>query len=144
MNFFETPMGHKFFQSQLPQLTNALQDIASALSNPKQEIHLQSDIEDKDFLHRLYNSLYESESLRQNSQTNALNFDLVTAEKQLRQLLSQSKQIESFEKYLEIASKREAVIMELSYRSGYCTAVQMLLSGNSIHLDEKNYQGKDT
>lgn len=34
MNFHETKMGSIFFNSQLPKLINALQDIASALSKP--------------------------------------------------------------------------------------------------------------
>ena len=34
MNFYETKMGSIFFNSQLPKLISALQDIASALSKP--------------------------------------------------------------------------------------------------------------
>ncbi len=34
MNFYETKMGNIFFNSQLPKLISALQDIASALSRP--------------------------------------------------------------------------------------------------------------
>ena len=34
MNFHETKMGSIFFNSQIPKLIRALQDIASALSKP--------------------------------------------------------------------------------------------------------------
>lgn len=34
MNFYETKMGNIFFNSQIPKLISALQDIASALSKP--------------------------------------------------------------------------------------------------------------
>lgn len=39
MNFYETKMGNIFFNSQLPKLISALQDIASALSKPAPAIN---------------------------------------------------------------------------------------------------------
>lgn len=53
MEFYATNMGRRFFNSQLPLLIHALQDMTAALNRRPEAVMLPTEIED-DFLKELY------------------------------------------------------------------------------------------
>ena len=59
MNFYETKMGHIFFNHQLPELIKALREIAAALSKPSPAAVQLTDVGEPDFLHNLFYGNYE-------------------------------------------------------------------------------------
>lgn len=53
MQFYETKMGHQFFQCQLPALLSALQRIADTLGQPPKAVRLSAEVP-ADYLSDLY------------------------------------------------------------------------------------------
>lgn len=128
MNFHETRMGSIFFNSQLPQLTRALQGIASALSRPAPAIRLE-DTADPDFLHDLLYCMYETEVFGNRGQFSSLDKDVRQAETALLDVPGQSREL--FEQYQQAAARRNDAEIERAFCCGYRAGVQMVLSGLS-------------
>ena len=89
MNFYETKMGNIFFNSQIPKLISALQDIASALSKPAAAINpdgtallkpapaiRMDSVADPDFLHDLLYWMYETEVFGNREQLSRFDADV--------------------------------------------------------------------
>lgn len=128
MNFYETKMGSIFFNSQLPQLTRALQEIASALSRPAHSIKLE-DTADPDFLHDLLYYMYETEVFGNRAQFSSLDADVRQAEAAILAVPGQSREL--FEQYQQAASRRNDAEIERAFCSGYRAGVHAVLSGIS-------------
>ena len=128
MNFHETKMGSIFFNSQLPQLTRALQEIASALSKPVPAIKLE-DTDDPDFLHDLLYCMYEIEVFGNRAQFSSLDADVRQAEADFLAVSGQSREL--FEQYQQAADRRNDAEIERAFCSGYRAGVHAVLSGIS-------------
>lgn len=139
MNFYETKMGNIFFNSQIPKLISALQDIASALSkpspaaldgtalfNPIPAIKVD-DMADPDFLHDLLYWMYETEVFGNREQLAPFDADVTQAEGTLRPALGQSREL--FEQYQAAVSRRNDAEIERAFCSGYRAGANALLNG---------------
>lgn len=128
MNFYETRMGNIFFNSQMPRLIKALEEIASALRKPAPAIKLDKDsMADPDFLHDLFYGLYEPDVFGNRVQPSPLDRDVMRAEADLLSVPGQSREL--FGQYQEAVSRRNDAEMERAFSSGYRAAFHMLISG---------------
>ena len=127
MNFYETKMGHIFFNHQMPELIRTLREIATALSKPAPAAVQLKDVGEPDFLHNLFYGNYEPDIYGCATVPSRLDQNVKEAEKALLPALGQSKKL--FEQYQRAVSERNSAIAEQSYCCGYRTAVQMIVSG---------------
>lgn len=153
MNFYETKMGNIFFNSQIPKLISALQDIASALSkpapaatdgtalpnsvppikpdgtallNPVPTIRMDS-MADPGFLHDLLYWMYEAEVFGNREQLSQFDADVTQAEGTLLPALGQSREL--FEQYQAAVSRRNDAEIERAFCCGYRAGANALLNG---------------
>ena len=126
MNFHETRAGDKFFRTQLPTLTKALQDIAAALSRPSPICPPIA--ADPQFLSSLYYGDYEADVFKQSKEQISFDRAVTQAETALRPLLS-CQAAAAFDGYQDAVLKRRSALLEQTYASGYRTAVQMFVAG---------------
>ena len=126
MNFYETKMGHIFFNHQMPELIRTLQEIATALSKPAPAAVQLKDVGEPDFLHNLFYGNYEPDIYGCVTVPSRLDQNVKEAEKALLPALGESKKL--FEQYQAAIYERRS-IAEQSYCCGYRTAVQMIVSG---------------
>lgn len=127
MNFYETKMGHIFFNHQMPELIRTLREIATALSKPAPAAVQLKDVGEPDFLHNLFYGNYEPDIYGCVTVPSRLDQNVKEAEKALLPALGQSKKL--FEQYQRAVSERNSAVAEQSYCCGYRTAVQMIVSG---------------
>lgn len=127
MNFYETKMGHIFFNHQMPELIRTLQEIATALSKPAPAAVQLKDVGEPDFLHNLFYGNYEPDIYGCVTVPSKPDQNVKEAEKALLPALGESKNL--FEQYQAGIYERSSSIAEQSYCCGYRTAVQMIVSG---------------
>ncbi len=127
MNFYETKMGHIFFNHQMPELIRTLQEIATALSKPAPAAVQLKDVGEPDFLHNLFYGNYEPDIYGCVAAPSKLDQNVKKAENALLPALGQSTKL--FEQYQEAVCERDNAIAEQSYCCGFRTAVQMIVSG---------------
>ena len=127
MNFYETKMGHIFFNHQMPELIRTLQEIATALSKPAPAAVQLKDVGEPDFLHNLFYGNYDPDIYGCVTVPSRLDQNVKEAEKALLPALGESKKL--FEQYQAAIYERNSSIAEQSYCCGYRTAVQMIVSG---------------
>lgn len=145
MNFYETKMGSIFFNSQLPKLISALQDIASALSkpapaapdgtalfNPIPAIKMD-DMAEPNFLHDLLYWMYETDVFGNRAQLASFDADVTQAEGLLMPALAQSREL--FEQYQSAVSRRNDAEIERAFCCGYRAGANALLNGLFITQD---------
>lgn len=129
MKFYETQMGHHFFNSQLPQLIQALERIASSLSGPLSHTGLP-ETEDSDILHELYYGLYEPDLFQDKKALTPLDQQVMQQEKALTAIL-EPEALEQLESYQTAVSRRDSAAAEQAYKAGFRLAVDLLLAGRS-------------
>ena len=140
MNFYETKMGNIFFNSQIPKLISALQDIASALSKPAPAINpggtallkpapaiRMDSMADPDFLHDLLYWMYETEVFGNREQLSRFDADVTQAEGTLLPALGQSREL--FEQYQAAVSRRNDAEIERAFCCGYRAGANAFLNG---------------
>ena len=145
MNFYETKMGSIFFNSQIPKLIRALQDIASALSkpapaapdgtalfNPIPAIKMD-DMAEPNFLHDLLYWMYETDVFGNRAQLASFDADVTQAEGLLMPALAQSREL--FEQYQSAVSRRNDAEIERAFCCGYRAGANALLNGLFITQD---------
>ncbi|WP_287826921.1 DUF6809 family protein [Oscillibacter sp.] len=128
MQFYETKMGHAFFEHQVPQLITAVEKLAAALSRPSLPITVPE--ADPKFLHDLFFGSYEPEVYQVTPEIQQLGRAVSSAHVALAETLSEEgqKRLDAYEKAL---SERNAAVTELAYESGVRAAVQMIVAGLS-------------
>ena len=138
MNFYETKMGHIFFEHQLPQLIQSIQALTAALDRPTQTAALPVKPE-PDFLAELYYGNYEPGIFKTTQESEQIIQKLNDAHAALTETLS-DESCDRLAHYLEIAAERNATDARLAYESGFRTAVQMIMAGLSRPAPQKEAQ----
>lgn len=129
MDFYQTPMGHTFFERHVPQLIQAIEALTSALDKPAQAVTLPVEA-DPEFLSRLYLGEYESAPFQQTPEGAELTRAVNTAHDELEALLPEGCH-EKLMQYQDTLTMREGVDLQMAYESGFRTAVQMIVAGLS-------------
>lgn len=140
MNFYETQRGQKFFDFQLPKLTDTLGRIADTLCGaaPALQPEQKSGIKpDRDFLSDLYYGNYEPNRYQDRGQIKPLSREVIRTETALRQYLP-PEGTKLFEDYYQAAVIRSDAVAEQAYEAGFRTAVQMMLAGCSTPGKEEH------
>lgn len=127
MNFYETQMGHHFFNSQLPQLIQVLEQLAASLASPVPFATLPK-AEDSDILHELYYGLYEPDLFQDRKTLTPLDQQVMQQEKALTAML-EPEALEQFESYQTAVSRRDSAAAEQACKAGFRLAVDLLLAG---------------
>lgn len=134
MNFFETIIGRRFFEHQIPQLIEALQQIGAALHRPAGAVKLPV-AADPDFLIDLFSGKYEAEAYTRTAESTRLDNAVMSAEDALMKFLP-PQAMEPFEAYQEAVKAQSGRFADRVYQSGFRIAVQMILAGLSTPDEE--------
>jgi hypothetical protein len=129
MNFYETKMGHIFFEHQVPHLINALNTLTTLLTKPVPAVALPVSVDPK-FLRDLFFGDYEPEIYKVSPELRKLNRTVAQDYKSLTATLPEDS-IKQLEEYKAAVSARNIAVTEQAYKAGVHAAVQMILAGLS-------------
>ena len=129
MNFHETPAGQMFFEHQLPQIIRTLQSISDSLDRKNPSVKLPM-AEESDILRELYLGNYEPSVFNDTAPSAALN-NRVTIKQRILISSLPKKYRKLFEDYYEATVIRNNAVVEQAYKSGFCTATQLIFAGLS-------------
>lgn len=130
MNFYETQMGRRFFDAQLPRLIHSLEQIADALARPTHPSCTVPLKQNPNFLRDLYYGDYEPSVFREDGRHTELNHAVSAAESALRkELRTNGVALTAFDAYQRAQAERDSAVVEQAFESGYQTAVQMIVAG---------------
>lgn len=140
MNFYDTVAGRRFFEHQLPSLIKALQDVASALSQPQPVVHLPITAP-PDFLENLYFGFYEPDLEIDHIRTMEFNREIIEFQNRLRQQIS-PEDWNRLEEYQSLLDKRASFDAEQSFEAGFRAATQMIAAGLSAPPENRPAERK--
>ena len=129
MEFYQTPMGRAFFERQLPQLIDAVNALAAALSKPVPAAVLLVSA-DPNFLRNLFFGDYEPEIFKVSPELQRLGQTVSQDYKALTATLSEDS-MKLLEEYETALSERNIAMTEQAYQAGIRIAVQMIVAGLS-------------
>lgn len=130
MNFYETRMGARFFQGQLPQLINALTSIEKSLSAPKQAIQIHVDDYDT-FLVELYHGNYDPSDVPATEEQTAYTSQIMMFQRKLRSDLPRETWDELV-RYRSLLEDRHSLDRQQAFACGFRCAMTMLAAGLSL------------
>ena len=135
MNFYETKMGHIFFEHQLPQLIGAVNALTAALTRhtPPAVLPVSAD---PGFLRELFFGDYEPEIYKVSPELQRFNRIVDQSHKSLTAALS-GESMKRLEEYETALSERNLAVTEQAYKAGVHAAVQMILAGLSYPNAER-------
>ncbi len=129
MEFYQTQMGRAFFERQLPQLIDAVNALAAALSKPIPAAVLPVSADPK-FLRDLFFGDYEPEIFKVSPELQRLGQTVSQDYKALTATLS-GDSMKLLEEYETALSERNIAVTEQAYQAGIRIAVQMIVAGLS-------------
>lgn len=129
MEFYQTQMGRAFFGRQLPQLIDAVNALAAALSKsvPAAVLPVSAD---PNFLRNLFFGDYEPEIFKVSLELQRLGQTVSQDYKALTATLSEDS-MKLLEEYETALSERNIAVTEQAYQAGIRIAVQMIVAGLS-------------
>lgn len=123
------PNGTRFFERQLPQLIDAVNALAAALSKPVPAAVLPVSADPK-FLRDLFFGDYEPEIFKVSPELQRLGQTVSQDYKALMATLSEDS-MKLLEEYETAVSERNIAVTERAYEAGIRAAVQMIVAGLS-------------
>lgn len=130
MQFYETKMGHQFFQVQLPALLSALQRIAAALEQPPKAVRLSEEVP-ADYLSDLYYGNLEPDKEINNDTIRRCTKEIIRMQEEIKQQLSPD-EFAKVEKLMMKIEQRAFEETNTAFQTGFRTAMQMVAAGLSI------------
>lgn len=127
MEFYQTVMEKRFFESQLPQLIKALHSLVSALEKRETGIQLPVEVPE-DFLDDLYLGNVEIGVHSSDEYCNESMKEMIVLQNMLKQELS-AKQYHLFEKYCEVSTRYSSKESCRMFRHGYQLAIRLITAG---------------
>lgn len=140
MNFYETQMGKRFFESQLPRLIKALENISEALSRKTEPLPLPVETPD-DFLEELYYGNLEigTSSMEGYSHHNVK--EIISIQDELQAQLT-PEQWALFQKCTTLMGNRSLEEVSRMFQHGYRMAVRLIVAGLQEPKKEEKQDGK--
>ena len=138
MEFYQTQMGRAFFDRQVPQLIDAVNALASALSKPAPAAVLPV-AADSNFLHDLFFGDYEPEIYKVSPELQRFNQAADQAHTSLVATLPEDSMAQ-LEEYETALSERNIAVTEQAYQAyqaGIRVAVQMIVAGLSPSISNE-------
>ena len=127
MEFYQTQMGRAFFERQVPQLIDAVNALATALSKPAPAAVLPV-AADSNFLRDLFFGDYEPEIYKVSPELQRFNRAVDQAHTSLVATLPEDS-VAQLEEYETALSERNIAVTEQAYQAGIRVAVQMIVAG---------------
>ena len=127
MDFFETEAGRRFLQGQLPQLTEALRDVAKALARPTQVIRLSHDVP-ASFLEEFYHGNYDPSDVPNGPEHVALTQQIKEYQDQLCSEVT-PELWDRIDGYRTLLDDRGCVERVQAFESGYRCAFLLIAAG---------------
>lgn len=135
MEFFETIMGKRFFEHQLPRLIAALQQIANALENENPPFFIPEALynpdaagAEGDFLDQLYYGTLQTGVAANLDCLEKGRQEILFALEKLEGTLSKE-QWPFYLQYNAAVNQRNSEANRVMFRQGYCLAVQLISAG---------------
>ena len=135
MEFYQTQMGRAFFERQVPQLIDAVNALAAALSKPAPATVLPV-AADSNFLRDLFLGDYEPEIYKVSPELQRFNRAVDQAHTSLVATLPEDSMAQ-LEEYETALSERNIAVMEQAYQAGIRVAVQMIVAGLSPSISSE-------
>ena len=135
MEFYQTQMGRAFFERQVPQLIDAVNALAAALSKPAPATVLPV-AADSNFLRDLFLGDYEPEIYKVSPELQRFNQAADQAHTSLVATLPEDSMAQ-LEEYETALSERNIAVMEQAYQAGIRVAVQMIVAGLSPSISSE-------
>ena len=129
MEFYQTQMGRAFFERQVPQLIDAVNALAAALSKPAPATVLPV-AADSNFLRDLFLGDYEPEIYKVSPELQRFNRAVDQTHTSLVATLPEDSMAQ-LEEYETALSERNIAVTEQAYQAGIRVAVQMIVAGLS-------------
>ena len=127
MEFYQTQMVRAFFERQVPQLIDAVNALAAALSKPAPAAVLPV-AADSNFLRDLFFGDYEPEIYKVSPELQRFNRAVDQAHTSLVATLPENI-VAQLEEYETALSERNIAVTEQAYQAGIRVAVQMIVAG---------------
>ena len=138
MEFYQTQMGRAFFERQVPQLIDAVNALATALSKPAPAAVLPV-AADSNFLRDLFFGDYEPEIYKVSPELQRFNRAVDQAHTSLVATLPEDSMAQ-LEEYETALSERNIAVTEQAYQAyqaGIRVAVQMIVAGLSPSISNE-------
>ena len=135
MEFYQTQMGRAFFERQVPQLIDAVNALAAALSKPAPATVLPV-AADSNFLRDLFLGDYEPEIYKVSPELQRFNRAVDQTHTSLVATLPEDSMAQ-LEEYETALSERNIAVMEQAYQAGIRVAVQMIVAGLSPSISSE-------
>lgn len=129
MEFYQTQMVRAFFERQVPQVIDAVNALAAALSKPAPAAVLP-EAADSNFLRDLFFGDYEPEIYKVSPELQRFNRAVDQAHTSLVATLPENS-VAQLEEYETALSERNIAVTEQAYQAGIRVAVQMIVAGLS-------------
>ena len=135
MEFYQTQMGRAFLGRQVPQLIDAVNALAAALSKPAPAAVLPV-AADSNFLRDLFFGDYEPEIYMVSPELQRFNRAVDQAHTSLVATLPENI-VAQLEEYETALSERNIAVTEQAYQAGIRVAVQMIVAGLSPSISNE-------
>ena len=135
MEFYQTQMVRAFFERQVPQLIDAVNALAAALSKPASAAVLPV-AADSNFLRDLFFGDYEPEIYKVSPELQRFNRAVDQAHTSLVATLPEDS-VAQLEEYETALSERNIAVTEQAYQAGIRVAVQMIVAGLSPSISNE-------
>ena len=135
MEFYQTQMVRAFFERQVPQLIDAVNALAAALSKPTPAAVLPV-AADSNFLRDLFFGDYEPEIYKVSPELQRFNRAVDQAHTSLVATLPENI-VAQLEEYETALSERNIAVTEQAYQAGIRVAVQMIVAGLSPSISNE-------
>lgn len=135
MEFYQTQMVRAFFERQVPQLIDAVNALAAALSKPAPAAVLPV-AADSNFLRDLFFGDYEPEIYKVSPELQRFNRAVDQAHTSLVATLPEDS-VSQLEEYETALSERNIAVTEQAYQAGIRVAVQMIVAGLSPSISNE-------
>ena len=135
MEFYQTQMGRAFFERQVPQVIDAVNALAAALSKPAPATVLPV-AADSNFLRDLFLGDYEPEIYKVSPELQRFNRAVDQAHTSLVATLPEDS-VAQLEEYETALSERNIAVTEQAYQAGIRVAVQMIVAGLSPSISNE-------
>lgn len=140
MNFYETQMGKRFFEGQLPRLIKALENISVSLSQKSPSLTLPIETPDN-FLEEFYYGNLEIGVCSREGYSNHYAKEIVTIQEELQAQLT-PEQWKLFQKYNALVGESNLDEAKRMFQHGYRLAVNLIVAGLREPKKEGNQDGE--
>lgn len=135
MEFYQTNAGRRFFESQLPKLIRALEDMTEALNRKQTPVALQVEVGD-DFLRELYFGNVDIGVSSTEGYSNEKLKEITLLQEELKRALNE----EQWKLFEACSSKMSGYTSSEScrmFRHGFRLAVNLIVSGLGVQGENK-------